>query len=118
MNTTVKGLSPLRLLTLVALVFTIFCFVRESRAQTQIIPQNQLSITGVDSEQDSYYRAANSIDGKQIPCGTPHGNQVATLCPHQITLQLSTSYIVHRTALLTSSRWEQERHYNLIHRVC
>ena len=94
MNTTVKGLSPRRLFTLVAFVLTIFCFGRESRAQTQIIPQNQLSITGVDSEQSSYYRAANSIDGSANTMWHTTWQPVATLFPHQITLQLSTSYIV------------------------
>ena len=94
MNTTVRGLFPRWFFVFVAFLLISFWSEVESQVQAQLIPQNQLSVASVDSEQNAKYRGANSIDGNTKTMWHTTWKPIAAPFPHQITLQLSSSYTV------------------------
>jgi hypothetical protein len=77
-----------------ALLFMTFWIRTSGQAEADVIPQKQLQVVGVDSEQSSYYAATRSIDGKTTTMWHTRWSPTVALLPHQITLKLSASYTI------------------------
>ena len=88
-----RGLPPRRFFVFVAFLLSFWSEIG-SQVQAQLIPQNQLSVAGVDSEQNQQYHAANGIDGNTKTMWHTTWRPIAAPFPHQITFKLSVSHTV------------------------
>ena len=94
MHTALRSLRSHHFFALVAFVFTTLWSGGGSPALAQLIPQTQLSVAGVDSEQSAVYAASKSIDGNAKTMWHTQWSPTVAPFPHQLTLRLASSYIV------------------------
>ena len=85
---------PFRLLFLLGLFLANFWYGSPVQVEAQVIPQDQLLVVGVDSEQNSSYRAARSLDGNVATMWHTQWSPIVAPFPHTLTLKLPTSYTV------------------------